>query len=227
MTRPALLVDLDGTLVDTAPDMVATLNEMLAADGRDPVAYATARNRVSDGAVGLLQVGYGLATEHPSLAELRLKYLEVYARRLCVDSIIFKDFDLVIETAIEAGWAWGVVTNKPAYLAAPLLEGLGLTPTAGCLVGGDTLPRRKPHPDPLLHAANLLGTAPERCLYVGDAPRDIVAGRAAGMRTVAARYGYIADPASITDWAADLVIESPLELLPLIRAGMEPGERAV
>ncbi len=226
MPRPALLLDLDGTLIDTAPDMVGTLNEMLAAEGRAPVTYQAARQRVSDGAVGLLQVGYGLAPEDPALVELRLRYLDHYERRLCVDSRIFNGFEKVIDAALKAGWAWGVVTNKPAYLAGPLLEALGLAATAGCLVGGDTLPRRKPHPDPLLHAAKLLGTEPGHCIYVGDAPRDIVAGRAAGMRTVAAGYGYLADPATAADWSADLVIGSPLELLALIGATGEVGERA-
>lgn len=217
MTPRALLLDLDGTLVDTAPDMVASLNRLLAEHGRAPVDFARARTRVSDGVVGLVGLGFGLAADDPQLPELRRRYLELYGEGVHDSSIIFHGFRDVLDNLDNPPWRWGVVTNKPVGLATPLLGALGLAPHDGCLVGGDSLPRRKPHPDPLLHAARLLGVAPADCVYVGDAPRDIEAGRAAGMVTVAARYGYLPDPAAVDAWNADAVIDSPGELVPLLR----------
>ncbi len=218
MSGGALLLDLDGTLVDTAPDMVACLNRLLEASGEAPIDYTRARNQVSNGAVGLLALGFRIRPEDSRMPDLRRRYLDLYASCLADHSIVFEDFQEVLDTVCSLGWAWGVVTNKPQDLARPLLAALGLTPTAACLVGGDTLPQRKPHPAPLLHAAALLGRDPARCLYVGDAERDIQAGRAAGMRTAAARYGYLDDPAAAARWGADHVIDSPRELTALVRA---------
>lgn len=218
MSGGALLLDLDGTLVDTAPDMVACLNRLLEASGEAAVDYAQARNQVSNGAVGLLTLGFRMTPEDRRMADLRRRYLELYASCLSDNSIIFNDFTEVFDTLSEIGWSWGVVTNKPQDLARPLLAALGLKPDAACVIGGDTLPQRKPHPAPLLHAAAVLGRDPARCLYVGDAERDIQAGRAAGMRTAAARYGYLEDPTAATRWGADHVIDSPRELTPLLRA---------
>lgn len=218
MTPGALLLDLDGTLVDTAPDMVACLNELLEELGSAPVEYARARNEVSNGAIGLLALGLELGPEHPRVQGLRQRYLDLYAGRVAKESKLFSEFSAVFEVLGEIGWHWGVVTNKPQDLAAPLLRTLGISPTADCMVGGDTLPQRKPHPAPLLHAARLLGLPPQRCIYVGDAERDVQAGRAAGMRTVAARYGYLADPGAAACWQADHIVDSPLELASLLRS---------
>jgi phosphoglycolate phosphatase len=216
MTSGALLLDLDGTLVDTAPDMVACLNRLLIELGHPEVEYSRARGQVSNGAIGLLALGLNLPPEHARVQSLRQRYLDMYATCLAEESIIFNDFCSVFHVLSHAGWHWGVVTNKPQALAAPLLRALGLAPTADCLVGGDTLPHRKPHPAPLLHAADLLGLPATRCIYVGDAERDVQAGRAAGMRTVVARYGYLAEPAEADRWQADHVVDSPLELAALL-----------
>ncbi len=212
----ALLLDLDGTLVDTAPDMIACLDALLAEHDHPPAEYERARQKVSDGALGLLSLAFGLAETDAQMAGLRARYLEIYAENLCNQSYLFKGFEAVFETVSVHGWHWGVVTNKPHALALPLLAALQLRPTRACLVGGDTLPERKPHPAPLLHAARILDVPAERCIYVGDAERDIQAGRAAGMRTIAARYGYLSDPQDAQRWQADHVIDSPAELAALL-----------
>ncbi len=217
MSRGALLLDLDGTLVDTAPDMVACLNRLLADSGHAAVEYARARNQVSNGAAGLLTLGFGMGPDDGRMPELRRRFLDLYATCLADNSRIFEEFDHVFDVVSSNGWRWGVVTNKPQDLARPLLSALGLSPDADCVIGGDTLAQRKPHPAPLLHAAALLGLDPEHCLYVGDAERDIQAGRAAGMRTAAARYGYLEDLSAAERWGADHVVDSPAELAALLR----------
>jgi len=217
MGTGALLLDLDGTLIDTAPDMVACLNTLLLEQGQPEVTYAHGRTQVSNGAVGLLALGLGVAENDPRMPALRQRYLDIYAECLAIESIIFSEFSDVFNVIYDLGWRWGVVTNKPQALARPLLSALGLRPHNDCIIGGDTLAQRKPHPEPLLHAANLLGTSPRHCIYVGDAVRDIQAGRAAGMLTIAARYGYLADPAEADLWQADHVVDSPAELATLIR----------
>ena len=216
MISAALLLDLDGTLVDTAPDMVACLNVLLAEQDRAPVAFEVARRQVSNGAAGLLALGFGMAANDSRLADLRTRYLEIYATRISESSIIFQEFCSVFDVLYHYGWSWGVVTNKPQVLAGSLLGALNLRPSRDCLVGGDTLPERKPHPAPLLHAARILDVPAQRCIYVGDAERDIQAGRAAGMRTIAARYGYLSDPQEADRWQADHVIDSPVELAGLL-----------
>ncbi|MCC5868670.1 MAG: phosphoglycolate phosphatase [Gammaproteobacteria bacterium] len=212
----ALLLDLDGTLVDTAPDMVACLNALLAEHAHRPVGYELARQQVSNGAVGLLTLAFGLAEDDTRMPALRARYLQLYAESVCSKSIIFNDFASVFDVISTLGWHWGVVTNKPQALARPLLAALNLRPTLDCLVGGDTLPQRKPHPAPLLHAAQILGVPAQHCVYVGDAERDVQAGRAAGMRTIAARYGYLSDPGDAQRWQADHVVDSPAELAELL-----------
>ncbi len=217
----AVLLDLDGTLVDTAPDMVACLNTLLAEQGHSAVSYDLARQQVSNGALGLLTLAFGITEHDPRMAGLRARYLEIYAQGICSKSIIFNGFNQVFEAISQHGWSWGVVTNKPEHLARPLLAALQLRPDSDCLIGGDTLPQRKPHPAPLLHAAGLLGVPATHCVYVGDAERDVQAGRAAGMRTIAARYGYLSDPLEAQQWQADHVIDSPVELAELLH-GLAP-----
>lgn len=218
MSRGALLLDLDGTLVDTAPDMVACLNRLLVDSGYAAVEYGRARNQVSNGAAGLLTLGFGIEADDHRMPELRRRFLDLYTTCLSENSSIFEEFDLVFDVVSSNGWRWGVVTNKPQDLARPLLSALGLSPDVDCVIGGDTLAQRKPHPAPLLHAAALLGLDPQHCLYVGDAERDIQAGRAAGMRTAAARYGYLDDLSAAERWGADHVVDSPAELAALLRA---------
>jgi phosphoglycolate phosphatase len=205
-----LLFDLDGTLVDTAPDLVAVLNGLLLEHGRPRVPYAIARNEVSNGAAGLIRLGFPDLVPGPELERLRARFLEIYARNICVGSKLFIALQDVRACARDI--AWGIVTNKPGALTDALLERLGLAGEPGCVIGGDRLPIRKPDPAPLLLAAAELGVAAERCVYVGDAPRDVEAGRAAGMATIAARYGYIRPREDVAAWAADRVLAQPRDL---------------
>lgn len=216
MTADAVLFDLDGTLVDTAPDLVAVLNEMLAERGRPRMPYAIARNVVSNGARGLIELGFGAADTLPDYETLRAEFLSIYARGVCNGSRLF--FDLQDIARAFPAVAWGIVTNKPTALTHGLLAGLGIDGLPGAVIGGDRLPQRKPHPAPLLLAAQELGVPPERCIYVGDAPRDIEAGKAAGMRTVVAAYGYISPLENVRAWAADAVVRHPAELCPALAA---------
>jgi phosphoglycolate phosphatase len=205
-----LLFDLDGTLVDTAPDLVAVLNTLLVEHGRARVPYAIARNEVSNGAAGLLRLGFQDLAAGPELERLRTRFLDIYALNICVGSKLFIALEDVREQTHEM--AWGIVTNKPGKLTDALLEGLGFGGEPGCVIGGDRLPLRKPDPAPLLLAAAELGVAAHRCIYIGDAPRDVEAGRAAGMTTVAARYGYIRPREDVAAWGADRVLRQPRDL---------------
>jgi N-acetyl-D-muramate 6-phosphate phosphatase len=209
MTQAAVLFDLDGTLVDTAPDLVAVLNTLLREEGRTSMPYAVARNEVSNGALGLLRLAFGADLQEPELSRLRTRFLEIYQRDLCVHSSLFSGFQNILDFISGNGIRWGVVTNKPRALTEPLLQALALHPDRDCVVSGDSLPQRKPHPAPLQRAAQLLDCAPQRCLYIGDARRDIEAGHAAGMVTAAAAWGYIRPTENPYDWQADVVIRRP------------------
>lgn len=211
MTIEALLFDLDGTLVDTAPDLVAALNRLLAEHAEPPMPYAIARNEASHGALGLIRLGFGAELPAENRELLRSRFLELYAARVCVNSRLFIDIERVASRVTPA-LRWGIVTNKPEAFTIPLLERLGLASLAACIVSGDSLPERKPHPAPLLHAAEKLGLPPAACVYVGDAARDIEAARAAGMQTWAALWGYIRPGDNPASWAADESIRHPREL---------------
>jgi phosphoglycolate phosphatase len=210
--REALLLDLDGTLLDTAPDMGGALNLLRKEHGLEPIPAATIRPVVSHGAMRLVALGFPDATG-PEFERLRLRFLDLYAANLAVGTRLFPGFDAVLETLEERGVPWGIVTNKPGWLTDPLLAALGLDRRAACAVSGDTVAERKPHPLPLLHAASLIGVQAERCVYVGDAERDIQAGRAAGMTTVVAAYGYLASGEDPRGWEPHGVVGTPLELL--------------
>ncbi len=222
------LLDLDGTLVDTAPDMVAALNHLLAEHDMSALPYEDVRPHVSHGALRLLRLGFGETLGGRDPDTMRGRYLEIYAEDVCRGSQLFPGFAVVLEELEDAAVPWGVVTNKPGWLTGPLLDGLGLAERAACIVSGDTLSRAKPHPMPLLHAAELLRIPVERCVYVGDSERDITAGRAAGMHTVIALYGYIPDNERPGEWNAHGAINHPGELLDWIAmpAGEAQGEPA-
>ena len=213
MSEPAaLLLDLDGTLLDTAPDMGGALNLLRAEHGLEPLPAAAIRPVVSHGAMRLVALGFpGAAGE--AFEALRQRFLELYAANLSVGTRLFAGFDDVLATLEARGLPWGIVTNKPGWLTDPLLAALGLDRRAACAVSGDTVAERKPHPLPLLHAAQLLGIPPRQCVYVGDAERDIQAGRAAGMTTLVAAYGYIAASEDPLQWAPHGVVRAPEELL--------------
>lgn len=211
----AVLFDLDGTLLDTAPDMVPALNDLRREQGRDPLDYAAARAFVSNGALGLLGLAFADA-EGEERQRLHRRYLELYTARLARQTALFPGMAEVLHRLEQAAIPWGVVTNKPARLTEPLLDELGLRSRCACVVSGDTLAERKPHPGPLLHALALISASAPDAIYVGDAERDIVAGRAAGMRTVAATYGYIPPGQDPAGWGAHHHIARPSDLLDLL-----------
>jgi len=207
-TLRAVLFDLDGTLLDTAPDLVRVLNQVRVEQGREPLPWDLARTQVSHGSSGLIRLGFPDLAGEP-LEALRLRLLDLYAAQLAVGTRLFDGCQAVLDQLAARGMPWGIVTNKPGFLTTPLLQALHLDQHAACVVSGDTLPERKPHPAPLLHAAAQLVLAPAECLYVGDAERDVQAARAAGMPVLVARYGYLGpadDPAS---WHPDGHIDAP------------------
>lgn len=211
MSRPALLFDLDGTLLDTAPDLAAALNALLLEEGREPLPYGHIRPMVSHGAARLVLLGFG---EQPEAEHRRLfnRVLELYAAALAVHSRLFDGFATLLDTLDARDIPWGIVTNKIARLTDPLLNQLGLRQRMGCAVSGDTLPQRKPDPAPLLHAAALLDVEPANCIYVGDAERDIQAARAAGMTSVVALWGHLSEHDRPQEWLADVMLSTPTDL---------------
>ena len=209
----AVLFDLDGTLADTAPDLAAALNRVRVDRVLEPVPPARLRSSSSHGARGLIGTGMGVAPDHPDYRELRDAFLAHYESALCVDTALFADVDAMLGEIESRKLKWGIVTNKATRYTMPLLDLLGLGGRAGVVVCGDTTPHTKPHPAPLLAAAAGLGIAPERCVYVGDAERDVAAGVAAGMHTLVARYGYIDAAEDPLRWSADVTIDDPGALL--------------
>ncbi len=209
----AVLFDLDGTLADTAPDLAAALNRVRFDLGLAPVPLTLLRPFASHGARGLLGAGMGVTPDQPEYAALRDAFLAQYEDALCVDSVLFTTVGALLDAIEARTLRWGIVTNKATRYTTPLLGALNLTPRAGTVVCGDTTPFAKPHPAPLREAANRLGVAPERCVYVGDAERDISAGIAAGMHTIVARYGYIQADETPDAWPADGLIDEPMALL--------------
>jgi N-acetyl-D-muramate 6-phosphate phosphatase len=208
----AVLFDLDGTLIDTAPDMIGALNALREQESLAPLAYALARTQVSHGSTGLLRLAFpGVDTVR--CEELRARFLNLYAARLARESALFDGCAEVLDALEAHGIVWGVVTNKPGWLTEPLLRALRLEGRAGCVVSGDSLPERKPHPLPLLHAAHCLQIPPAQCVYIGDAQRDILAARAAGMPVLVASYGYLGPEDDAPGWAADGDLQAPLALL--------------
>jgi phosphoglycolate phosphatase len=208
----AVLFDLDGTLLDTAPDMAAAINTLRIQEHLEPLPFATVRPFVSHGANALVKLAFAQAPE-PLFNALRERFLAIYRDCLAQETGLFEGTSELLAALDSAQIPWGIVTNKPAWLTEPLLEALELRVRLRSLVCGDTFPERKPHPRPLLHAASELGVAPHYCLYVGDAERDIVAAKAASMRSLIARFGYIGPTDDIDSWSADGCIDSPLEVL--------------
>ena len=211
----AVLFDLDGTLADTAPDLAYTLNHMRGTRGLPPLPLSVTRPVTSLGARGLLKVGFGLAPDHPEYLGMRSEFLRIYEENICRETCLFPGMAEVLRALEAGGHCWGVVTNKAEHLARLLLGRILPTPACACIVGGDTTPHTKPHPAPLLAACGSIRRDAGACLYVGDDLRDIQAGRAAGMKVAAARWGYLngGDPAS---WSADYLLEQPGDLLRLL-----------
>ncbi|MBX3623433.1 MAG: phosphoglycolate phosphatase [Rhizobacter sp.] len=212
----AVLFDLDGTLIDSAPDLAGTGNDMRAARGLAPLAYEVFRPMVGAGARGMLGIALQVTPEDDDFLALREEFLSRYEARMSQETRVFDAMHPVLATLQASGTPWGIVTNKAERFTLPLVRTLSLHQHAAAIVGGDTTAHSKPHPAPLLEAARRLGMAPEACVYVGDDLRDVQAGRAAGMATVAAAWGYLGLGEPVSAWGADHVIESPGELLNLL-----------
>lgn len=217
-----VLFDLDGTLADTAPDLAYALNCVLEEQGHPPLPFAAIRPIVSHGGIALIRFGFGLAPDHPRFATLRQRLLDIYRENITARTRLFPGINELLSQLEKQGLNWGVVTNKPGWLTDPLMEGLQLRTRAATIVSGDTLGERKPHPAPMLLACREAGSEPAQCLYLGDAERDILAGRNAGMRTLIALYGYIGDDDTPEAWGADGAVDDPKDTLAwLARPGPE------
>ncbi len=209
----AVLFDLDGTLIDSAPDLGDAADKMRTDRGLPSLPEALYRPMAGAGARGMLKVAFDITPEHPTYEAFREEFFVNYERAMTVRTYIFDGVIDVIDALRQRDMPWGVVTNKMARFTDPLTQAMPLFSSASAIVSGDTTAHAKPHPAPMFEAARRLGLPPEVCLYVGDDERDIVAGRAAGMRTVAASYGYLGEKTNIASWGADLHIDSPLNLL--------------
>jgi len=209
----AVLFDLDGTLADSAGDLALALNMIREARGLPPVADADLRPYASSGARGLLHRGMGITPEDAEYTTLRETFLANYASCLAHRTTLFDGVDALLDGIEARGLAWGIVTNKHTRFTLPVVASLGLSPRTPVVVAGDTTPHAKPHPAPLLHAAQALGVAPARCVYVGDDLRDVEAGNAAGMSTIVAGYGYMGVGGDARRWPATGWIDRPVDLL--------------
>jgi N-acetyl-D-muramate 6-phosphate phosphatase len=212
-TVQTVLFDLDGTLLDTAPDLAFALNTLLVENKRAPLPYDKIRPFVSYGSTILIKMAFNITEDDPSFTALRQAFLTFYAEHIADKTVFFPGMNEVLHTLEKQGIQWGIVTNKPARLTDSLLQQLDLTQRSVCNISGDTLSQSKPHPAPLLYACELAQSSPEHCIYVGDAQRDIEAGQRAGMRTLVALYGYIDELETPTQWGATGMLQHPLDLL--------------
>jgi len=213
----AVLFDLDGTLIDSAPDLAGAGNDMRVARGLSPYPLEHFRAMVGSGARGMIDRAFGVGPHDAAFAALRDEFLHRYSERMTQQTRVFPEVLQVLDTLDAQGLPWGIVTNKATRFSDPLVRALGLLPRAATLVCGDTTPHSKPHPEPLLEAARRLGVAAAHCLYVGDDLRDVQAGRAAGMATAAVRWGYLGEGDPIETWGSDHLLQSPEGLLKLLR----------
>ncbi len=215
MNIKAVVFDLDGTLVDTAPDFIVVLNQLLAEEGCAPLPDQRIRDTVSNGARALISLGFDLDEQDPEFERLRLRLLDLYSGHLAVFSKTFAGIDELLSTLKQHNLLWGIATNKPEIYTTPLLQGLGLTPD--CVICPDHVAERKPHPESLHLAAQQLGITPENIIYVGDHIRDIECGRRAGSVTIAAYYGYIDEGDDPAQWQATYNVNSATEIWPIVK----------
>lgn len=208
----AVLFDLDGTLLDTAQDFHESLNELRAQDDLAPLSFETVRAQVSHGGHALVRLGFGVLSPEAHEA-MRMRLLNIYRKRLAKHTKLFEGGDEMLDELERRGLAWGIVTNKPGWLTDPLLVEVKLSERAKAVVSGDTLPERKPHPSPLLLAAQTIGVDPGECVFVGDAERDCQAAQAAGMYSLIAGFGYLGDDDRADSWFQHGWLHTPLDLL--------------
>ncbi|MCF6218845.1 MAG: HAD-IA family hydrolase [Gammaproteobacteria bacterium] len=212
-TPYSVLFDLDGTLLDTAPDLAFALNSVLTHQGKAELPFETIRPVVSHGGNALIALGFSITPADPGFAPLRQQFLDIYKNNLTTHSTLFPGMEQLLAHLESQNIPWGVVTNKPAWLTDPLMDELGMSLRAACIVSGDTAEQPKPHPAPLLYACKKTGHNPADCIYIGDHQRDIEAGRRAGMKTLTALFGYIDETETPETWGADGMIEAPLDVL--------------
>ena len=213
MRIKGILFDLDGTLLDTAADLTAALNQVLISQQAKPLSVNHVRPAISSGVAGLLELGMGIDTQDPTFSSLRKQFLDYYTQHICVHTHLFPGVNTLTNYLQDEKWPWGIVTNKSAILTKQLIKKFPLLNKAKCIIAGDTLKYCKPHPQPLLHACKCIACLPEHCVYVGDAKRDVEAANAAGMYSLIALYGYINSKDAVNKWDATAKISSPLEII--------------
>ncbi|MBS8239780.1 HAD family hydrolase [Marinobacter lipolyticus] len=216
-TPSTVLFDLDGTLIDTAPDFIRCLNELRVRHGLDPLPGATIRRSVSNGARAMVRVGFGLEPEHPDYLEKHTAFLDLYEQGVTIETRLFEGMDAILRNLEARGIPWGIVTNKPVRFAEPLVAALGLAERCAVVICPDHVTHRKPHPEALHLACQRIGASAGTGIYVGDHERDIEAGRNAGMTTIAVRYGYIEEPHTVDLWQADLIADTVPDLAKLLQ----------
>jgi phosphoglycolate phosphatase len=212
-----VLFDLDGTLADTAPDLATALNRLLEERGRRQLPFAAIRPMVSHGGIHMLTRAFAMDKDDPAFPDLRERFLAIYETALAVETRLFAGVPELLQELDSSGRTWGIVTNKIERLTFPLIDALGLNHRAACVICGDTLTWSKPHPAPMLLACERVGQAPDRTLYIGDAEKDVIAGRSANMYTLVARYGYLGDADTPELWGANGLVDTPLEVLAWIK----------
>lgn len=212
----AVFFDLDGTLLDTAPDLYAAMLDTLKHMGRDTVSFEHFRPQVHTGTASMIKGSLGIDETDSEFSKIRQIFLNYYKNQIHKETDYFPGMSTVLDHLDQQKIPWGIVTNKPAFLTSSLIESFGLHKRSQCIISGDTLPRRKPYPDPLLHACEHINVTPQHSVYIGDTKNDIIAANAAGMQSIAVLYGYH-DPNSLPDtWGADYLVEKPRQLLDVL-----------
>lgn len=208
-----ILFDLDGTLIDTAPDLAKALNQLLIRHQRPTINYASIRPLASTGSQGLLKLGFDIEHDHPDFPQLRREFLDLYDKHLTDQTTLFSGIPDLLNTIDSNGTRWGVVTNKPYVLAKKLMDHFKLSDRACCLVAGDQVTKQKPAPDPLLLACKQINANPKECVYIGDDARDVIAAKAANMPIIAVLFGYLATNVDPKTWAANAYAKNCEEIL--------------
>jgi phosphoglycolate phosphatase len=212
----ALLFDLDGTLLDTAPDFISAINKQLAKHGREPLAGDAIRTSVTHGSVGIIERVYKIPQDDPQFEILREEFLELYLSNIFEKTVVFSGLKKVLDSCHQHSIPWGIVTNKPLKYTAPLLTEIGLDKQSATTVCPDHVANPKPDPEALLLACSQINIKPSDCIYIGDHIRDIQAGKSAGMRTIAAEWGYIEEFENISQWQADWIVKKSTDLHTLL-----------
>lgn len=210
------LFDFDGTLADTAGDMAGALNILLQSKNKKPIPFDQLRPHISNGTPALLKIGFGLSPNGVKYELLKSSFLEIYEENICIHTDLFPGISDILERCQNTNLPWGIVTNKPEKLTLQIIEQLGLSSKVACVIGGDSLPERKPSPMPLLHACKLTGFAPQDAVYIGDSVRDVQAGINAGLDTIGVTYGYIPPNDDPKLWKAKYLIDSVAEIADLL-----------